>query len=149
MMKTLLVALSISVLLPVHALATGGKIRSPRLGHRGEITKAQNEKVHHLFRYMKVELKFIDGSYLNEFSTQRFDGTSENVSRFIGLLKATGLWEVEVEFRVFGEQESAFTLHEDSSDTLSVTINSGRNDFLLKDFGGHLPGPGSNSRAGF
>lgn len=134
------------VLLPVHASAIGGKLGSPRVGHRGEINKAQKEKVHHLLRYMRNELKFIDGSFINEFSTQRFGGTSEKVSRFVGLLKAAGLWEVEVEFRDFGEQESAFTLHQDSSGTMSVTVNSGRHDFLLKDFGEHLPGPGFHWR---
>ena len=141
-MKTLFLSLSILVLLPVHASAIGGKIGSPRVGCRMEIDKAQKEKVHHLLRYMRNELKFIDGSFLNEFSTQRFGGTSEKVSRFVGLLKAAGLWEVEVEFRDFGEQELAFTLHQDSTDTMSVTVNSGRNDFLLKDFGEHLPGSG-------
>jgi len=141
-MKTLFLSFSILVLLPVHAPADCGKIGSPRIGHRGEINKAQEEKVHHLLRYMRNELKFIDGSFVNEFSNQRFGGPSEKVSRFISLLKAAGLWEVEVEFRDFGEQESAFTLDMNYSDTMSLTVNSGRNDFLLKDFGEHLPGPG-------
>jgi hypothetical protein len=95
---------------------------------------------------MRNELKFIDGSFLNEFSTQRFGGTSEKVSHFVGLLKAAGLWEVEVKFRDFGEQELAFTLHQDSTATMSVTVNSGRGDFLLKDFREHLPGSGLHSK---
>ncbi len=141
-MKTLFLSLSILVLLPVHASAIGGKIGSPQIGYRAQINKAQKEKVHRLLRYMRDELKFIDGSFVNEFSTQRFGGTAEEVSQFIGLLKTTGLWEVEVEFRDFEEQQSAFTLHQNSSHTINVTVNSGRNDFLLKDFSQHLPGPG-------
>lgn len=141
-MKALFASVSILVLLPVNASAIGGKIGSPQVGYRGVINEAQKEKVHSLIRYMRNDLKFIEGSFINEFSTQRFGGTSEKVSRFVGLLKAAGLWEVEVAFRDFGEQESAFTLHQDSSDAMVVTVNSGRNDFLLKDFSEHLPGPG-------
>jgi hypothetical protein len=141
-MKALFASVSILVLLPVNASAIGGKIGSPQVGYRGVINEAQKEKVHSLIRYMRNDLKFIEGSFINEFSTQRFGGTSEKVSRFVGLLKAAGLWEVEVAFRDFGEQESAFTLHQDSSAAMVVTVNSGRNDFLLKDFSEHLPGPG-------
>ncbi|MBD3676239.1 MAG: hypothetical protein HUJ26_22235 [Planctomycetaceae bacterium] len=132
----------ILALLPANASAIGGKIGSPQIGHRGEINKAHKERVHHLIRYMRDELTFIEGSFINEYSTQRFGGTSEKASRLIGLLKAAGVWKVEVRFREFGEQETALTLHQDSSDTVTVTVNSGRDDFLLKDFAKHLPQPG-------
>jgi hypothetical protein len=39
-----------------------------------------------------------------------------------------------------GEQDSAFSLDQDSSkDHLRLIINSGRSDFLLKDFAPYLP----------
>jgi len=88
------------------------------------------------------DLSFIEGRFINQFSNQRFGGTSAQVPRFIGQLKGVGVWEVDVQFRDFGEQQSAFSLDQDSSkDHLRLIINSGRSDFLLKDFASYLPHP--------
>ena len=138
-MKAQIASISILVLLTVDALALGGKIGSPQIGHPTGIDKAQLEKVFSLLKYMKDDLKFIEGSFINEFSSQRFDGTSEKVSRFIGLLKEAEVWEVKVRFRNFGEQEAALTLDQNSSNKLILSINSGRDNFLLKDFADYLP----------
>ena len=140
-MKTLFASVSILVLFIVNASAIGGEIDYPQIGHHVGIDKFQKEKVHALLEYMENELKFIEGSFINEFSTQRFGGASEKAGRFIGMLKEVGIWEVEIGFRDFGEQESAFILHQNSAKTLSLSINSGRSDFLLKDFSHFLPQP--------
>jgi hypothetical protein len=90
--------------------------------------------------FMHEDLTFIKGSFVNEFSTQRFGGTPAQVSAFLVLLKGAGLWKVQVVFRDFGEQDSAFILSQSSPGSVTVVINAGREDFRLKDFQAFLPG---------
>jgi hypothetical protein len=146
-MKTLFTSISLLVIFSVTAFGLSAEIAFPEIGHRAGIDKIQEEKVNGVLAYMQNDLKFIEGRFINEFSTQRFGGTSSKASRFIALLTEVGLWDVQVGFRDFGEQESALTIHQNSSDSVLVTINSGRDDFLLKDFGGYLS-PGGLSKEG-
>ena len=130
------------ILCSVAALGLGGKLASPSVAYRSDLAVSRKGDIHKLLDFMKDDLTFIEGSFINEFSNQRFGGTSAQVSRFINLLNSVGLWRVYVQFRDFGEQESAFTLDQDSSkDYLRLIINSGRKDFLLKDFAPYLPPP--------
>ena len=120
----------------------GRQACSPSLAYRSDLEGNRKEEIHKLLQFMKDDLKFIEGSFINQFSNQRFGGTSAQVSRFIALLNGLTVWKVHVQFRDFGEQESAFTLDQDSSkDYLRIIVNSGRKDFLLKDFAAYLPPP--------
>jgi hypothetical protein len=89
---------------------------------------------------MQKELSLINGSFINESSNQRFGGSSSKASAFVRLLKDAKLWHVQVVFQDFGEQDSALTLSQNSLESVKLTINSGREDFRLKDFQGFLPG---------
>ena len=141
-MKAFIASISLLVLVSATSFGIGGPIGSPQIGHRTGINESQKKQVSALLAYMQNDLKFIKGSWINEFSTQWFGGDPVKVSRFICLLQEAEVWEVQVGFRDFGEQESAFLLHQNYSGTLSIEINSGRDDFLLKHFGKHLPQPG-------
>ena len=114
------------------------EIASPEIGHREGISKVQEEKVNGVLAHMQNDLNFIKGRFINQFSTQRFGGTSSKASQLIALLIKAELWEVQVSFRDFGEQKSALTFHQNSSDSIHIAINSGRDDFLLKDFQNYL-----------
>ena len=138
-MKASFTSFLLLILFSTSAFGWSAKIGSPEIGHRAAIDKAGEMKVKSVVAYMSNELKFIEGRFINEFSTQRFGGKSSKVSRFIDLLNEVGLWEVEILFRDFEEQESAFALNQKSPDSISVTVNSGRKDFLLKDFVRHFP----------
>ena len=130
------------ILCSTTVLGLGGKLAAPSLGYRSDLDASRKEEIQKVLKFMKDDLSFIEGRFINQFSNQRFGGTSAQVSRFIALLKGVGLWEVDVQFRDFGEQDSAFSLDQDSSkDHLRLIINSGRSDFLLKDFAPYLPPP--------
>jgi hypothetical protein len=141
-MKTQFAFASLLLLSSLSAFGMGGELVSPSIAYPSDLDADRKEQIHKLVTFMKDDLRFIEGSFLNEFSNQRFGGTSSQVSRFIALLSGVGLWEVHVQFRDFGEQESAFSLDQDSSKTfLRVIVNSGRKDFLLRDFAPYLPPP--------
>ena len=137
-MKALFTSVSLLVLFSVSAFGLSAEIRFPEIGHSAGIDKIQEEKVDGVLAYMQKDLQFIEGRFINEFSTQRFGGTSSQASRFIALLAQVGLWEIQLGFLDFGEQESALTVDQNAPDSVQVTINSGRDDFLLKDFEEHL-----------
>jgi hypothetical protein len=120
----------------------GGELTSPSLAHPSDLDADRKEKVYKLLTHMQNELEFIEGSFINQFSNQRFGATSGETAEFIRRLQDVGLWRVDVQFRDFGEQKSAFTLDQDSSKTyLRVLVNSGREDFKLRDFQAYLPKP--------
>lgn len=114
------------------------EIKFPEIGHREGISKVQKQCVEGVLAYMQNDLKFIDGRFINEFSTQRFAGNSAKTAGFIDLLAQAKLWELKVRFDDFGEQTSALTLHQSSPEALHIIINSGKDDFLLKDFQKYL-----------
>lgn len=141
-MKALLCSVVLLSLFSAMAFGLGGKLVSPSLAYRSDIDAGRKEEIGKVLKFMREDLTFIDGSFINEFSNQRFGGTSAKVARLIELLSGPGLWEVHVQFRDFGEQTSAFTLDQESSKNyLRLIINSGRKDFLLNDFANHLPPP--------
>ena len=124
------------------ALGLGGKFDSPSLAYPSDLDADRTMKIQAALKFMKDDLIFIEGSFINEFSNQRLGGTSSQVAHLLGLLNGIGYWKLHVQFRDFGEQKSAFTLDQDSSkDYLRLIINSGREDFLLKDFAPYLPAP--------
>lgn len=133
-MKYSLAYILLVVLLSVNAFGWGGKINSPQIGPPGGLDDTQEGNVVKLVTYMKNDLEFIEGSFINEFSSQRFGASPEQLIDYIALLKHADLWNVKIRFRDFGEQDSAFILSQSSPDSLHLTINSGREDFLLKDF---------------
>jgi hypothetical protein len=141
-MKAPWVSVLLLILCSTTVLGLGGKLSAPSLGYRSDLDASRKEEIQKVLQFMKEDLSFIEGRFINQFSNQRFGGTSAQVSRFIGLVKGVGVWEIDVQFRDFGEQESAFSLDQDSSkDSLRLIINSGRSDFLLKDFAPYLPAP--------
>ena len=116
------------------------ELTAPSITVPGNTTQTQKQKVSGVREHMRRNLKFMDGFFLSGHSTQRFNGDSAQVARFIDLLGEVGLWDVCVEFHDFGWQGVAFTFNEySSSSSVRVIVNSGRKDFLLKDFVGFLP----------
>jgi hypothetical protein len=143
-MKLTFAIVLLVVLWSASAFGLGGRLSAPSLAYRSDLDANQKTEIHKVLKFMKDDLIFIEGSFINEFTHQRLGGTSAQVSRFIDLVKGLGLWKVHVQFRDFGEQKSALTLDQNTSkDYLRLIINSGRTDYLLKDFSSHLPAPQS------
>jgi hypothetical protein len=133
-MKVFRASLLLFMVFSLNVFGLSSKLTSPQIWPPDDLDESQEKNVFKVVKYMQNDLKFIEGHFINEFSSQRFGGTSERVSNFIALLDKTGLWKTEIKFRDFGEQDSAFTLSQRSPDSLRLTINSGLEDFLLKDF---------------
>lgn len=142
-MKTIFTTVFFLATLSAGALEIEKRFTTPVVSHRPNIDETQKESVSALLKYMNEELAFIEGGsadlpHVSE--VQRFGGNATQASHFIGLLKSAGLWEIQVRFRDFGEQDSAFIMIDHSSPGLkTIEVNSGREDFLLKHFAKHLP----------
>lgn len=146
-MKATFVCVFLMAGLSAGALEIENRFTTPMVSHRPDIDEVERNSVEHLLKYMNEDLTFIEGGRAPHFvQVQRFGGNATQTSDFIGLLKSAGLWDVRVRFRDFGEQESAFLLIEHSSPVLmTVEVNSGRDDYLLKHFTEHLPQSESGS----
>src|SRR5262245_2508192 len=120
------------------AFGWGGKLDRPLFGYPSGAQ--EQRKAQAALKFMHEELKFLDGQFVNQFIHNRFAGTAQQTARFIELLNEAAGWKVRVQFRDFGEQQSAFALDVVmGAEDVVVTVNSGRNDFLLRDFQAFLP----------
>jgi hypothetical protein len=134
----LLVALGISP----GAFGWAGTLDRPLVGYPEGLDANRQKKAQTALKFINDELKFIDGRFINIFIHHRLGGTSPQTSRFIELFNDAAAWTVHVQFKDFGEQESAFTLDTNmASSDVMLTVNCGRNDFRLKDFQSYLPKP--------
>ena len=141
-MKLPILLLLTILLFPALAYGLAGTETSPSLSYQSGIDAKQKEKVNKALEYMQSNLNFLEGNFINEFTFQRFGGDAKQVVHLIHLLQEVGLWKVQVQFRNFGEEKTAFTLNQGlREDQLSIIINSGRSDFSLKDFAAFIPSP--------
>ena len=143
-MKTLLPCLLSLALLPSFALGLAGQLPGPSIGYRSDIDAATKKKIDALYKFMNEELKFLEGSFINQFTNQSFGGSAEKVVEFIQLLKGIGQWKIDVQFRDFGKKETmtAFSTDQNTgNDHIRVMVNSGRKDFELNQFKAFLPKP--------
>ena len=106
-----------------------------------DIDKKKQEKLIGIHNYMSNELEFIDGMDFasSGFIQQGFSGTSAQTSHFIAMLVESGIWKVSVSFYNYGEQKTVFRTGQNSAKSINIIVNSGRDDFLLKDFAKYLP----------
>jgi len=140
-MKTQFLSVLLMLVFSAAAFGWGGEVTTPSIGCRADLAEEQKKKLERIFDYMQDDLKFIKGMFVNEYTQQQFGGSSAQVAHFIDLLKGAGLWKVQVGFHDLGNQNVAFNTGQTSPDSVSITVNSGREDFLLKDFARHLPAP--------
>jgi len=139
-MKSLLGIFSLILLIshPQVSYGLSAPITSPEFGHRSGITEERKEKIHALLDFMREDLEFIDGMFLNQFSHQNYNGTSEKVGEFLVMVREASATPVDVEFRELDEK-IAFRLNQVSTKT-TITVNIARDDFRLKDFKAALLG---------
>ncbi len=137
-MKALVVSAALSLALSLVAAGIGGPIQGPMIPPSYKVTDDQSKQ---LLELMTKELKFVEGSFINEYISQTFNGTSAQIARFIALVKETKAWEVTVIFRDLGNAKAGLQISSgEDRGKLALVVNSGREDFLLKDFAAFLPG---------
>jgi hypothetical protein len=57
------------------AFSWGGKLSNPLFGYPKELKADQQKKAEIALAFMRDELKFIDGQFINTFVTHQFGGT--------------------------------------------------------------------------
>ena len=116
------------------ALALADPIGGPEFGHSGEISEAQKQKIYKMLKFMREELEFVDGRFINEYSHQRYNGSSKKIGEFLKILTEAAPDPVTIEFRDFGKDDkTAFHLSQVSART-TVIVNTNREDLRLTDF---------------
>lgn len=133
-MKAYLAAFILSCVATPSSYGLAAAITSAEIGHSGDLGEEGRAKVSRILKFLQKELKFIEGGFINQFSNQTFGGTSAKTAELIRLMSSAGVWDVEVTFRDYGNQETAFTLGQVGGRKTTIVVNSGRKDFLLKDF---------------
>jgi predicted small lipoprotein YifL len=137
-MKALIVSVALSLALSWTAAGWGGPLQGPMLPPSNTVTDAQSTQI---LEFMTRELKFVEGSFINEYTSQTFTGTSAQVARFIALVKESKGWEVAVIFRDLGNPKAGLQISSGKdAGKIAIVVNLGREDFLLKDFAAYLQG---------
>lgn len=133
-MKALFLAglLALASVLPVFGLA--GPVGAPTISHPSNIDNATQKRVIALINWMNKELKFLKGSFINEFTSQSYSASSESIAEFIVRLKALEFKKLKVTFRDFGKgDQTSFTMTSNSHDNSNnVIINTGHKEYDAK-----------------
>lgn len=133
-MKAYLAAFVLSCVATPSSFGLAAAITSAEIGHSADLGAEGRARVSKVLKFLQEELKFIEGGFINQYSNQTFGGTSAKTAELIRLMTSAGVWDVEVKFQDFGNQDTALTLNQIGGGKTTIVVNSGRNDFLLKDF---------------
>lgn len=144
-MKQIILAVALGLILPVSAFGLGGSISSPELQFPDRATQDTISKV---LDYLRKDLIFVQGSFVNEFSSQGFSGSATKVTGLIRLLQRSG-FEFKVQFRALKDDRIALSISQNSRQRETVlTINTAKQDFALSDLIIQFPGSRANVEQG-
>ena len=132
-----LLAVAMVLMLPLTLLGWGGPVMGPELGFPKDASKETIEKV---LNYLRTQVNFIDGSFINEFTSQKYAASAKKLGGLIELLHASG-FEVQVTFADLKNDRAAFILAQNGHDDakVSIAINTTRKDFDLTGLTIQLP----------
>ncbi len=140
-MKTILLMLALAMVIPSSAFGFGASFSSPQLGFPKGTPPSTIDQVLH---YLQKEVTFVDGSFINEFTTQDFSGSPRNVTDLIQLLHRSG-FELKITFADLRNDRIAFRLFQNSHQSQTIiTINTAKKDFKLSELSIQIP-PSSDS----
>jgi len=109
-MKQNIIAVTLAIIVPVSAFALGGNISSPQLQFPDG---AKHETIVKLLDYLRNDLMFIEGSFINEFTSQGFSGSARKATGLIQLLQQSD-FELTVQFADLKDDRIALRLSQDS-----------------------------------
>lgn len=135
-MKQVLLAAALAVLSPLSAFGLGGSLSSPELRFPDRATETTISAV---LGYLRGDLTFIEGSFINEFTTQEFSGSATKVAGLIQLLQRSG-FALTVQFHDLKDSRAALRISQNSIQEGTVlTINTACENFTLSDLKIELP----------
>lgn len=129
-MKQVILAVGLAAFIPVSAFGLGGSVSSPEFHFPDS---AKKETISKVLDYLRKDLTFIQGSFVNEFSGQDYSGSAKSVAGFIQLLQRSG-FEFTVQFGDLKDDRIALSIHQNTRQRETVlTINTAKKDFVLSD----------------
>ena len=79
-----------------------------------------------MLKFMREELEFVDGRFINEYSHQRYNGSSKKIGEFLKILTEAAPDPVTIEFRDFEKDDkTAFHLSQASARTTVIVNTTG------------------------
>jgi hypothetical protein len=123
LMKKMLVLFASTMIVPVLAFAWAGPLSTPQLGFPAGTSSETQKKV---TDYLNKEVKFVEGSFFNETTTQRFSGSTAKLNELIQLLHKAH-FELKVEFADLKDARIAFSLFQNDASAKGkaiITVNT-------------------------
>jgi len=140
-MKQIILAVVLVLIIPVPTFGLGGRISSPQLQFPDRATPETISKV---LDYLRNDLTFVEGSFVNEFTSQAFSGSAVKVTGLIRLLQRSG-FGFTVQFADLKDDRIALRMFQNARQRETVlTVNTTKKDFVLSDLKIHLPAIGTD-----
>lgn len=144
-MKQIILAVALAIVIPVSAFGLGGSFSSPELQFPDRATPETTSKV---LDYLRNDLTFVEGSFVNEFTNQEFSGSATKVTGLIQLLQRSG-FGLTVQFLEIKDDRIALRISQNTRQRETVlSINTTKKDFVLSDLKIHIPANGTDVEQG-
>jgi hypothetical protein len=144
-MKQIILAVALTVVIPVSAFGLGGSISSPEFQFPDRTTQDTIPKV---LDYLRNDLTFVEGSFVNEFASQGFSGSATKVTGLIQLLQRSG-FGFTVQFSDLKDERISLRISQNTRQGETVLIiNTTKKDFVLSDLKIQFPANRANVEQG-
>ena len=143
--KQIIFAVALAVVIPVSAFGLGGSISSPELQFP---ERATQDTISNVLDYLRADLTFVEGSFVNEFTSQSFSGSATKVTGLIQLLQRSG-FGFTVQFSDLKDDLIAVRISQNTRQRETVlTLNTANKDFVLSDLKIQFPASGTDVEPG-
>jgi len=136
-MKRILLLFALAVIIPVSAFARGGKLSTLTVFFpNGTPTESMKE----VSNYLTKDLTLIEGSFINQFITQSFSGSTGKLIELIELLH-TNQFELKVAFADLKDDRVTFSLCQNAAGPgkAMITVNTTKEDFKMSELKIQIP----------
>jgi hypothetical protein len=136
-MKTILLLCALTLLSSASAFARGGKLSTLTLGFPDGATPEARAKV---INFLTQEFTMIEGSFINQFTTQSFSGSTTKLNELIRLLNASQ-FELKVAFGDMKDDRVVFALSQTAGGAgeTTITVNVASKDLKWSDLQIQIP----------
>ncbi|MFM6129068.1 MAG: hypothetical protein ACKPBV_10045 [Sphaerospermopsis kisseleviana] len=137
-MKRILASAAV-MMVAVSVLGWGGPISSPELGFAAGTSK---EAITKIMQYLRKEVTFVDGNFINEHTYQGYSGSARKLDELIKLLHDVGKFQMKVSFANLKDDRITFSISQNMREqALTITINTARKDLDLSELTIRIPSP--------
>jgi hypothetical protein len=129
-------SLALALLIPMSALAWGGKLSTLTVFYPADTPAETAKKVND---YLTQDVTLVEGKFINEFITQTFSCSTAKLNELISLLR-TNQFDLTVTFADLADGRLAFSLYQSAGEPgkATITVNMTAKDFKLSDLKIHI-----------